>query len=280
MTNKLIFIDVDGTLCNDYGMVPSSAKLAIQKAQANGHQIYLCTGRSKAEITEEIAALPFDGMIGAGGGYIETKAGILYHETFNEADLQAIVHFFNENKIGYYLESNHGLFKSQYCVSEMEKQMYSGLDPASEAYQKLKEGTKGFFDLLQPEPPFEELTDVNKISFIHATYPFQEVADRFGDRFTIMQTTVPAFGQNSGEIVLPGINKELAIIRLLEYLERPKTDTIAIGDGHNDLEMLQFVNYGVAMGNAQEALKQVADEITETHDEDGIHNFFERYGLI
>lgn len=63
---KIIFLDIDGTLCNDLGVVPTSAKKAIIQAFVNGHRFYLCTGRSKAEISDEVLNLPISGIIGAG----------------------------------------------------------------------------------------------------------------------------------------------------------------------------------------------------------------------
>lgn len=71
MTKKIVFVDVDGTLVTDDGLVPASAKTAIIKARNNGHQVYLCTGRSKPELYDSILSIGFDGIIGAGGGYIE-----------------------------------------------------------------------------------------------------------------------------------------------------------------------------------------------------------------
>ncbi len=279
MNKQIIFIDVDGTLCNDYGRVPESAGLAIRKARQNGHKVYLCTGRSKAEITDEIKKIEFDGFIGAGGGYIEEQGKLIFHKKFDLADLSSIVRFFKKEGIGYYLESNDGLFASDTCIPEIRKQLFKGLDKTDAEYQKRDRELRFFFDLLLPEKPVSELTSVNKISFISDHVPFEKVKNTYQDKFTILHTTVPLFGKNSGEIVLRGINKEVAIRYLLTHLDMSNEQTIAIGDGMNDFEMLQFVNYGVAMGNAKEELKDIADFITDTPDNDGIANFFKQHGL-
>lgn len=68
MKTNLIFLDIDGTLCGPGGVVPPSAIDACQKARQNGHLIFLCTGRSKVEISDEIMGIGFDGVIGAAGG--------------------------------------------------------------------------------------------------------------------------------------------------------------------------------------------------------------------
>ncbi|WP_286164746.1 HAD hydrolase family protein [Clostridium sp. 1xD42-85] len=59
-----------------------------------------------------------------------------------------------------------------------------------------------------------------------------------------------------------------------------RKNSFAYGDGMNDLEMIQYVHRGIAMGNAKEALKLAADDITDTPDEGGIFNSFVKYGLI
>lgn len=77
---KVIFLDIDGTLCNDAGIVPESAKIAITKSYEKGHRFYLCTGRSKAELSDEVLDLPISGIIGAGGGYCEVDGDVILHQ--------------------------------------------------------------------------------------------------------------------------------------------------------------------------------------------------------
>ena len=70
---KIIFIDVDGTLVNYEGIIPESATAAIRKARANGHRVYISTGRSKAEVYKDIWDIGLDGMIGGNGSYVEDR---------------------------------------------------------------------------------------------------------------------------------------------------------------------------------------------------------------
>jgi len=77
-----------------------------------------------------------------------------------------------------------------------------------------------------------------------------------------------------------GINKADGIDALLTYLEIPREHTYAFGDGPNDLEMLQYVQYGTAMGNSETALLRTAKYKTEAIWEDGIYLGLKRYGLI
>ena len=64
---KILLIDVDGTLVNYENQLPASAVDAIRKARANGHKVYICTGRSKAEVYPNLWKIGLDGMIGGNG---------------------------------------------------------------------------------------------------------------------------------------------------------------------------------------------------------------------
>jgi Cof subfamily protein (haloacid dehalogenase superfamily) len=276
---KIIFIDVDGTLVNDHGAVPESAILAIRKARENGHLVFISTGRSKAELFPEILEVGFDGIIGAAGGYIEIGEEILFHERVKKEDVQHLVEFFNKHGIDFYLESNGGLFAGGNCKQRISGIIDHLLMEKPEAKEEIEKGLQPFHDtLIVGEDVIRE--DINKISFLGSDLPFELIRKEFESKFTVIPSTVPIFGSNSGELSIPGIHKATAIEKLLRHLKISKEDTFAYGDGLNDIEMLEFVQHGIAMGNAKEAVKKVADDLTDTHDEDGIYNSFKKYRLI
>ncbi|HHQ1247081.1 TPA: HAD hydrolase family protein, partial [Listeria innocua] len=99
-------------------------------------------------------------------------------------------------------------------------------------------------------------------------------------KFEVLHCTVPIFGEDSGELMVPDIHKATAIEFLLEHIGAGKKDTMAIGDGMNDAEMLTYCETGIAMGNAKEELKILANEVTKSVDEDGLYLSFEKHGLI
>ena len=96
----------------------------------------------------------------------------------------------------------------------------------------------------------------------------------------MIQCTVPAFGDESGELMVPGIHKAVAIETLLDHLGLSKEGTLAIGDGLNDIEMFDFCETGIAMGNAKEDLKKIADYVTDSVSDDGLFKAFKAFGLI
>ena len=278
MDKSIIFLDVDGTLVNDNGIVPNSAEVAIKEARKNGHLIFLSTGRSKAELFDHIMDIGFDGVIAAAGGYIELNNKTIMHKKFKEEEVKEIVEYFNEKGIDFYLEANGGLFASKGCKEHLIKILFDE-NQSEKQREELEKGMKPFIEcLINGENLYRD--DINKISFLGSNNDINEIIAKFSEKFNIIPSTVPMFGENSGEVSLKGIHKANAIEVLLEHLGVPNENTYAYGDGINDKEMLEFVNTGVAMGNAKEELKAIADDITDIHDNDGIYNSFKKYGLI
>ncbi|MBC1540481.1 Cof-type HAD-IIB family hydrolase [Listeria seeligeri] len=281
MTKKIVFVDVDGTLVNDDGLVPESARTAITKARNNGHQVYLCTGRSKPELYESILSIGFDGIIGAGGGYVEVNDQIIYHKKVANEDVVHMVDFFNKKKLDFYLESNGGLFASENLESHLNKLIYGDVENDPIAREKKQNNPHPFIESLTFGEPNLYRTDVNKACFLeNKAVPFEEIKKEFSGKFEVMHCTVPIFGDDSGELMVPNIHKATAIELLLEHINGDQKDTIGIGDGMNDAEMLAFCEIGIAMGNAKEELKLLADEITNSIDEDGLFASFQKNGLI
>lgn len=267
---KIIFMDIDGTLCAEDGSVPESAADAVRKARANGHKVILCTGRSKPEIIEEITEIGFDGIIGAGGAYIEMDNEVLLHKTMEADHVHKIERYFKENNVGYYLESNDGLFASDNCVSALHEVV------------GMVDGEINWFTEILEESRKKEINydNINKISFISKSFPYESVHDKFESMFEMHHSTVAMFGRNSGELAVKGHTKFTAINTVFEYLGVSKEDSLAFGDGDNDIDMFRAVNYGVAMANGKPGLLAIADEITERAEEDGIYNSFLKLKLI
>jgi Cof subfamily protein (haloacid dehalogenase superfamily) len=279
LNKKIIFIDIDGTLVNNNDVVPISAEIAIKEARNNGHYVFLCTGRSKAEIYDHILKIGFDGMIAAAGGYIEVNNNIIFHKTISAKAAKHVVEYFTSNNVEYYLESNCGLFASKNLKKRLNKLFFNGKDMDEKTKGEIEKGLQPFLDtMIENENMLRE--DINKVSFLESELSFNIIKTEFEGEFNVIHRTVPAFGENSGELSLPNINKANAIEKLLTHLNLTDIETYAYGDGMNDLEMIQYVKYGIAMGNAAPKLKEAAFDITDTHDEGGIYNSFKKYNII
>lgn len=273
---KIIFIDVDGTLTNYDGQIPESAKVAIKRARANGHKVYICTGRSKAEIYDEIWNIGLDGMIGGNGSYVEADNKAIMHNHISYEQCVHIVDWLNQRGLAFYLESNNGLFASK----TFEEDAISALNQYAEQKGGRKEvSVREVF----PTMKFNEnlyRSDLNKVSFV--LHGYQDYLDATHEFLDLEVNTWGGKGEKAlfGDLGVKNISKAYAIDRLLNYLEANRKDTIAFGDAKIDIPMLEYCEIGVAVASGGEEIKAMADYITNAVDEDGIYNAFLKLGLI
>ncbi|MDF9823963.1 Cof subfamily protein (haloacid dehalogenase superfamily) [Breznakia sp. PF5-3] len=282
MNKRIVFLDIDGTLClDDATTVPNSAIEACQRARENGHKLYLCTGRSKPEIFDHVMDIGFDGIIGAGGGFCESDGKTIFHERVAKEEVVHAVDYFTSNKIPFYVESNGGLYAGPRCKNRLEYLLYGDVLNDMDAKRQKEENPHPFIEELIDGEDNLYREDVNKICFLgNERISFEKIKKEFENQYEVIHCTVPAFGSNSGELAVAGVSKASAIDKLLTYLKQKDASTIAIGDGTNDIDMFQYCDIGIAMGNAKQALIDIADDVTKRHDEDGIYEAFKKYQLI
>ena len=158
--------------------------------------------------------------------------------------------------------------------------MYGDLDNDPLARKKKEEEPSHFIPSLKVGYDLHR-SDVNKICFLEkGGMPFETIKKEFENEFNVIHCTVPIFGDDSGELSVPGVNKASAIETLIQHLGIPKENTYAFGDGLNDIDMLEYCEHGIAVGNATQGLKDIADEVTDDIAEDGIYNSMKKHGLI
>ena len=275
---KIILIDVDGTLLDYENKLPESAKMAIRQARQNGHKVYICTGRSKAEVYDYIWDIGLDGMIGGNGSYVEDNGEVIMHQLITAEQCKHVVDWLHDRHLEFYLESNSGLYASE--------NFEVVADPVIKVYcqRKGKENT----DQLTVRDVFPEMIyggelyrdDVNKISFVLSSYQ-----DHL-DSITEFPDLKPGTWGGKGEIALFGdlgvkdITKAHAIDVLLKHLGAKKEDAFAFGDAKVDIPMLEYCEVGVAMGSGGDEIKAMADYVTDDVDKDGLYNAFVHFGLI
>jgi len=276
--SKIIFLDVDGTLV-DYGnKAPESAVTAVRKARENGHRVYFCTGRSKAEVYPELWDIGFDGMIGGNGSYVEDQDKVVMHQLITADQCRRIVDWLHDRKLEFYLESNSGLYGSEHFEEGAKEaiQEYScRKDMPNADTVSIREA---FPDMIFGAELYRD--DVNKISYVlHNYQDFLDTKAQFPD---MENGTWGGAGETAlfGDLGVKGITKANAIEHLLTYLGASREDTIAFGDAKIDIPMLSYCAVGVAMGNGRPEIKEMADMVTDDVDQDGLYNAFVKLGLI
>ena len=121
---------------------------------------------------------------------------------------------------------------------------------------------------------------VPKLVSLGCPPPVDAVQEALAGRFDVVASSVEAFGPGCGEVTVAGLDKAAGMVAALTHLGLDRADSIAIGDSWNDVELLRAAGVGIAMGNAPDAVKAIAHEVTGRVDEDGLHAAFVRHGLI
>ena len=277
---KIIFLDVDGTLVDYHNRIPDSAVEAIRKARENGHLVYVCTGRSRAEMQPELWDIGLDGMIGGNGSYVEHQDQVIMHQLISKEDTKAVVDWLHERGLEFYLESNNGLFASEnFRERARETMRIYAMNKGKTAEEVAHQETE---DVLHGIVYDGELyrDDLNKISFVLDSY--QDHLDSKAAFPQLVANTWGGRGETAlfGDLGVKDINKAHAIDVLLEHLGAKKEDTIAFGDAKIDIPMLEYCEIGVSMGNGGPEILAMADMVTDDVEHDGLYNAFQKLGLL
>lgn len=274
MNAKMVFLDIDGTIYDNVGRIPNSTIDAIHMAQANGHCIMLCSGRSEGEIPQSLWDVGFDGMIGSAGASIRFQNELLFHQPMQPDDVTHLWNLFYKTGIPSIIETNECILGPEEGIAYVRHM----ISERKAVNKQLPNDFLGEYKVI--ENPFAYVEGVNKFLFFDAPFSFTEIEKMLQGRYTIVPNSVASYGKSSGEISELGMTKAAGIQRFLTLTGKHLEDTIAIGDGINDMQMLSYVNLGIAMGNAVDELKKNADYITTSVTEDGIYNAFLKFHLL
>jgi len=260
MGKKLIFFDIDGTIISSKGMLPST-KEAIRAARANGHICVINTGRSKALVGPKIRELvEFDGYVMGCGSMIEFRDEVLYHHTWDASVGQRVIDGLRRHRIDAVLEGT----ETNFC--EPFERLFT---PAFRNYI-LQFREEGYGSFEEAPGNFDKF------------FCFPETTEHMYDFLGEFADIVDGIPRERGyfEVIPKGITKETGMRMLAEKLGIPMEDTVAIGDGPNDLPMLRCAHTAIVMGNAPAEVKRIAHHVTTDVDDDGIQNALRWLGLF
>jgi hypothetical protein len=276
---KILFFDVDGTLLNFNGEMSLSTQIALNKAKENGHRVFICTGRSRFALSKNLLDFNFDGIVGAAGAYVECEGNEIFHHFMPQDDINKVLALCKKQDLIYSCQT-----KDQMLMTERSKQRVI-------EYFKEKKGLSEdeikqiplFINNMNKEisPEIEKNVErIEKIVYRMSTIPITEVKKTLGTSMDVTMISFETADESGGEITCAGIHKALGMQKVLDFYGVEQKDSIAIGDGPNDIEMMQFAGTSVAMGNASDKVKNEADMVTKHVDKGGIFHGLERLGII
>lgn len=272
MSKKTIFLDIDGTITDFMGNIPESAKQAMIRAKAAGHRLVLCTGRPKSQIYTELIDMTFDGIIASTGAYVECDGKEIYSRHIDAVHMQKLCQYFDTLGAPYMMQCADEVVMNQKSADQITRHfMDAGM--TEEMLLKVTVCTPRIAE------DVAVCTHVEKAAYYDAMIPLQELRAALGDYFIVETSSYETDQASSGEITIKGETKSSGIKRYMDHMKLDTPDTIGIGDGINDLDMLNLCHVAVAMGNAVEAVKEAADFVTAAYDKDGLSQAFEKLGL-
>lgn len=254
----LIALDIDGTVLHEDGTLSDTVIAAVQSARDAGNEVMLATGRSVAmtlPILDRLSITPEYVVCSNGAITLQRDADApqgysrRFVETFDPADVLVTIRE-NLGEANYAVEDETGLYR------------YTGSFP---------DGTLG---AVSEKVEFDQLkgqraTRVVVISPGHAIEDFLSVVERMGLHKVSYNVGWTAWL----DIAPDGVNKSTALERVRELLDIPRSHVIAMGDGRNDIDMLEWASVegrGIAMGQAPDEVRAAANESTGTDLQDGV----------
>ncbi|WP_144794776.1 HAD family hydrolase [Kocuria palustris] len=250
----LVCLDVDGTLVDHDGRMSQEVLDAARAAAAAGHHLVIATGRSRG------ATLPVCEKLGLATGYaVSSNGGITMHLSSEHEDYHRVIDAVTFNP-GPALDAlGKALPAAKYAIETADGSFYS-----TERFQDRSFGIEAVPTDLQG---LAELDAVRLVVYSSQDEPedFAEAIDRAG-----LHGVAYSVGWTSWlDVAANGVSKASALEQVRRSLEVDPAHTVAIGDGHNDIEMLDWAARGVAMGQAPDEVVAVAREVTTSVYQDG-----------
>lgn len=276
MGKKLIFLDIDGTLCQPGSNIPPASALeAVQKAHASGNLVYLCTGRNLGMLSA-LLKYGFDGVVASSGGYVICGDTVIYDCPMNP----------DQQKKAMDVLLRNGVFRTVECRDR------SYTDEGFKEFLREKAQKESNSELLRWREQIEKDLGILPMAEYHGDPVYktvlmcesreqlEEPVAALSDEFAFVIQDDESHGYINGEMVLRCFDKGMGIRRVCEYLGVPLEDTYGYGDSMNDKEMIDTVGHSVVMENGSAALKERADEICPSVSEDGLYKSFQRNHLF
>ncbi len=257
---KAFFFDIDGTLIdgrNGLPEIPHTVMIQLERLHEAGHKLVICTGRSRAMVDARFRLPIFDAYIMCNGAHVEVDGEALLVKYMDRQLTQNYAQLFDELGIEYMLQTAHHVYIDRRFT--LIPEFFAGF---------------GNGDIFTYEFDQDEAIGRTIKLEAHATpETFQRMRDAVEGKAAYTARMDGEGSYHSFEVYSPTASKAVGMELLLDHFGIRKEDSYAFGDGINDLEMVEFAGTGVAMGNACDELKAVADAVCGLVTEDGLARY-------
>ncbi|MBO6047585.1 MAG: Cof-type HAD-IIB family hydrolase [Erysipelotrichaceae bacterium] len=261
---KAIFFDIDGTLINYSRHMPLSTVKALKALKAQNTKLFIASGRPPSMLNEIINEVPveFDGFILLNGQYCYIDHHVIRDLSFDDQQIRSVLDFLKEKRIGTLIVDTTGTYANITNDDTMQEEFLMTLKELG--VTQYNESHLGTY-------PVRQL-------MAHIKSDDQETLEQF---FELMPDAKGLrWNHFSMDVVHTISGKDKGIDAICEELGIGLEETMAFGDGDNDIDMIKHAGIGVAMGNAIETLKKNADYITDDVNEDGLYNALLHFNVL
>ena len=281
MGRKLIFLDIDGTLLPPGDMlIPESTLAALDRARANGHKLFLCTGRNHRMTEPLLRHGCFAGAVCSAGGYVLCDGKTLVDIPMEPQQAEGVRAALERHGVECTLEARDATYGS---LKMIERWSFTHRD-AGNLNSEAARWRKAMEDGMTMSPLADYKGEpLYKIVYIaEHSEDLDEAKRLYEDRFVFCESKLDGLdgGYVNGELINRRFDKGRGIKAVCDYLGVPLQDSIGFGDSDNDLQMTDVVGISVCMANGSASLKQRCDRIAPSVYEDGIAKEFAALGLI
>ena len=255
---KIIFFDIDDTLRNSKtGFIPSTIPTVFQQLREKGILTGIATGRGIFGVVPEIKALKPDFFVTLNGAYIEDKKGnVIYSNKIAKDKVEEYITWTKEVGIDYGLVGSHAA-----KLSRRTEMISQAIDP--------------IYPDLEVDPDFYQKED------IYQMWTFEEQGDDLVLPESLASTLrMVRWHEHSSDVVPISGSKAAGVAKVVDQLGLKPENVMVFGDGLNDLELFDYAGISVAMGVSHDKIKEKADYITKTLEEDGIFDALEGFGMV
>ncbi|MGG0736355.1 Cof-type HAD-IIB family hydrolase [Niallia taxi] len=273
---KVIIMDVDGTLTNNEKVITAKTKEVLVKAQKAGAILVLASGRPTSglrDIAKELEMEKHHGLLVSfnGSKVVDCETNeVLFNETMSVDEGQEVLEHMKKFEVIPMIDKDNYMYVNDVFNNEID---YNGNPINIIKY----ESRGGKFNLCEIEDlaafadyPLNKILTAGSPEYLQQHY--KKMMEPFKDKLNCVFTAPFYF-----EFTAQGIDKAKALDTVLIPRGYKREEMIAFGDGHNDATMVEYAGIGVAMANAVDDLKAVADEVTRSNEEDGIAYTLSRY---
>lgn len=276
MAGTLIFLDIDGTLVAPGETTPSaSTQEAIRRAQAAGNRVFLCSGRN-VRMLEPLLAYGFDGFIASSGGYVSCGGHVLFDEPMSTQMQEQAMAALGNAGIARIAESRDLAFADERYLEYLREKLPGGASSELSRWRTQLQQDLG----LLPMTSYAGQALYKIVMLCESRSLLEQAYRPLRQAFELVVQGSDVRGTVNAELVPKTFDKGRGIQKVCSFLHISPARCYGYGDSMNDRELLETVGHGVAMGNACEELKALADEVCPRVEQDGLYLSFQKNGLF